>query len=201
MIDKLVRVIVISVMTCAQTEASLACACCADPGARYERSDTLADGELSDLERLRSDGLAEIYSTACGDDCIKGIAPIDGWHHTTLSVGRGGVILVLASEKSATPSVTLTADAPDKFVWLATDPAPGSRSASPGGLYSETILPLTMQGAGPNWTGGSTRFDARLILIGQSTACMDMSLNTHWMLDVETKDLSFRLFGRFAEPD
>lgn len=200
MINKLARVIIVFVMTCVQAGSALACACCADPGARYERSGALSDWHFSGLERLRSDDVAEVHYTACGEDCILGIAPIDDWHGSTLSVGSAGVTLTLASENSQSPAITLIADAPSQFVWFATDPTPGSRGVTPGGLYSETLLPLTMQGTGPSWTGGSNSFNARLILIGQSNACMDMAQSTHWMLDVETEDLSFRLFGKFASP-
>ena len=200
MIKKIIRMIAILAMTSTQASTALACACCADPGGRYERSDVLSDWDFSELQRLRSDGVVEIHYTDCGEDCIFGIAPIDEWHNSTILVGLDGVTLTLASKQSELPSVTLIADAPEKFSWLATDPAPGSRGVSPGGLYSETILPLTMQGAGPSWTGGTNSFHARLILIGQSTACMEMSRNTHWMLDVETEDITFRLFGKFASP-
>lgn len=201
MMNNLIRAGVVAAVVAAQTGPAWACACCAEPGARFERSSELTDWEFGALEQLRSNGIADVYETACGSECVLGLTQTDNWHGSALEVGREGVTLTLGPVDSDSAAVVLTAGAPTQFDWFASDPAPGSRGITPGGLYSEVTLPLTMTGSGPGWTGGEATFPARLILIGQSTACMEMSRKTHWMLDVETQALSFRVFGGFGPPE
>lgn len=177
---------------------ALACACCAEPGSRFQHKDKLSDYDYEQTARLRSDGIVEIHTTDCGDDCILGIGKFDDWHQSSFSLGRDGFALVVNGSGHETPDLVFSATAPTHYEWLATDPMPGDRGLQPGGLYSEATIPLKLRGSGPGWTGGPQELPARLILIGQSTACMELGSSTHWMLDAESENISFRLFGRFA---
>ena len=193
------RTLVLVTALSLMAQPALACACCKEPGERITRPLTLDGIYRDDLRDIRTDGRAEVHTTACDFDCITGLLPPTGAYDATFDVTADTWTLRLTDAAQA--NLSLTAPLPETFTHFATDPAPDSATGTgnPGGLYTELRFDLSMTGDGSGWTGGTAPVPAQLILIGYGTACADLRMARHWMLDVTGGDAAtFRLFGTIA---
>ena len=174
-------------LTLSGTQAAYACACCAEPGARFFYELEMVPGDIEELARLRQAGPARLYMDACGDECVQGISEISERYAADFSI-TNGVLRITVAEPVGTIRMVL----PDHFTQLGvdTDPlGPGYQRI----LYNE----FTYQGqvSADGIFAGADQAKAELVLAGNANMCWSVGNYSHWILQVRDAGVDFQLFG------
>jgi hypothetical protein len=171
----------------------LACACCAEEGEWYERSERITSAQLYQLQRVRFSQTANTYQSPADDDELSTIYALtqtrSGRHWDLRFRDEGG--------KTGTLSFTLPA--------TATLYGADMQDSPPGGLgpalYKEWRLTGTARVTGVLKKGlaGPARF--RLILQGRGNNCGEAEDYKKWILQVSGARRSYSFYGSLNNPD
>ncbi|QGX98179.1 hypothetical protein EI983_07760 [Roseovarius faecimaris] len=171
--------------------AALACACCAERGERYAYQVEMGGYERAELARLRADGAAKLFVTACGLDCVTGLTDPQLDYGVEISVDEGGVTFGFADAQGRARG-GLEMAWPEGYVLSGVDTDPLS-DAPDAQLYTEMRLTGTARGTGDFASDGP--LSATLIYAGRGNMCLQAAGLTHWSIDVAGEGVNYRLFG------
>ncbi len=177
--------------------SALACACCADPGFRVTYTSEIGDWHQRQLDQIAFAPTANLYTDACGDDCIKGVT--DPKPSYDIVVTRKDEEWQIKLDHNGRPEGALFFALPETYQHFSTDltPAPETMMPAP---YSEFRHRVQIKGTGSFET--STSVEGDLIFAGQSVGqCDALQASSHWFLDVRTEETRWRLFGDLAPGD
>jgi len=182
----------------------LACACCADDGARVEADHALEGWTLGELRRVRFGATARLR-TGDGEmaDYAKGIRePADSYQVALTRVtDKRGEVWTLGFRDATGKSGTLVWVLPKVVEELSVDPRDG-QSGRVGGplLYKELRLRMPADATGVFEPGKGAGMTARLVLQGRGNMCMAAEQLTHWSLGVSGPRAGYLFFGTLAAP-
>jgi hypothetical protein len=177
---------------------ALACACCSEPGTWYERTDAVSEYELTELNRLRFDAVANTYMTA-GEDVMQGVSnPAEEY---SLSLVKRQRRWELRFKDKQGRTGTLAFSVPTSRVEFAADINDGQESAGGGPLlYKEWRLTGPVAGTGVFKKGSSPQLRFRLVLQGRSNSCTSAEAFGNWKLQVFGPRASYSFSGKFKDP-
>jgi hypothetical protein len=171
--------------------AALACACCADPGARFAQVAKLGAWERDQIAALSAQGPAQLYLDDCGEACVDGIADPRPRYDVEMATGATGVTLTLdGGAAGARGEIVLPW--PDRYTWFGTDTDPAAETDAPD-VYVELRLKGRVRGTGAFAADGAKR--AELVLSGFGNMCITTRSFDGWMLTVRDEGADYRLFG------
>jgi hypothetical protein len=172
-----------------------ACACCAEPGTWFERTDRIEDYEREEIERLRFDAAAATFMTEAGEDAIKGLSnPADNYT-LTLAKRRGRWDLRFRDEKGRTGTLTLTLPATITEFGVDLHDKPEGEGGETT-LYKELRLTGALTGNGIFKSGSTAQMKYRLIFQGRGNNCPSADDFTHWQLQVFGPRASYSFYGK-----
>lgn len=190
MVEALVTRLALALVAILLPRLALACACCSDPGSRYERAETSIPLDAAILQLGTN---AQIVSSEAGTSLLDPI------------LGEGGADALAVTTKVDPRSVVITLRSGKTFGTLVFKAAGGGSSvgldvdpfdAEPNGavpIYHENRYPLTFRGTG---TLSGAAGAAVLVLQGHSNACPPERFAT-WHLTLDPKNgESAQLYGR-----
>lgn len=168
-----------------------ACACCADDGEWYERTERLESFHLSELERLRFAATASRMESPSDDGKFSSTF--------SLSHRRSGRRWELTFRDEQGKTGTLSFTLPPSAVIFGTD----LREYPPGSagpiLYKEWRFSGVARATGIFKSGaGASRF--RLILQGRGNNCMAMEDFKHWSLQLSGGRDAHAFYGTLDSP-
>ena len=176
---------------------AFACACCSDPGQRFSGMVPMEDYERAIFDAVAFDGPAHLHSTACGFECVRGIAePEDTYHVTLTREGWEWRLDVTGQESGATGTLGFTL--PSAFFAFVADPSPDFDHHTPV-LYKERRITVALSASGlfaPAMAEGAPA--ATFILHGQGNSCPSDADYTNWTLQVQGPAADFTLFGKLS---
>jgi hypothetical protein len=183
-------------MAAGSANRAMACACCSDPGTRFEAVVDVSDFHRDQLRGLEFAKDAELFMTEAGEDSVKGITTIAEKYQLAVKMEEKQWRLTFQTEDGK--SGTLTLPFPVKLGSFQVDPREGRKSAGGGPLlYKEWRWEGT-----PSTTGifqkGATRFS--LVLQGHGNRCDGGDDFSHWRLEVTGKGVSYALYGALVRP-
>lgn len=164
--------------------AALACACCAEKGTWFDERMALGDYEREELAKLRAEGPAILFLTACGMECIQGIEDPKDNYAVEMSLSDDALTFLLGDHGDVRFSL------PDSYEFFAVDTDPTKDGSAPK-VYTEVRLDGTVTGRG-DFEGEA---DAQLILSGPGNMCISARNLAHWRLSVIGEGLDYRLLG------
>lgn len=185
-------VAMISLLTGVLPGAALACACCADPGTRFKDVAELGDWEVAEIARLSPTSPARLYLSACGMDCVGGIADPQTAYDVTMDATESGLTLTLSDRRG--PRGELTFAWPDSYTWFGVDTALGGRGDTE--LYTEMRFRGAVSGTGDFALQSPQQ--AELVLSGSGNMCITARSFDGWMLSVSDEAAQYRLFGTLS---
>ncbi|NNE79149.1 MAG: hypothetical protein HKN18_02655 [Silicimonas sp.] len=186
----MIRIAVIAALTVCPAPL-LACACCADPGHRSEI--TMAVDNLDELAAsIGRARIANLYTSACGFDCVQGVTNPEDSYVVTHSADGNTISLTLTGEESS-GALTLTLPAVVTLTKADLLPEPGPTTV----LYTEYFMDVSIAGSGAFATPHI--IPGQLILSGRGNHCTDPSMISHWSLLVATGPANYTLFGALSE--
>ncbi|WP_422028726.1 hypothetical protein [Roseovarius sp.] len=166
--------------------AAFACACCADPGTRFEQDVVRGNWEVKEISRLAPTSPARLYLTACGMECVKGVENPQPTYPVTFEASENGMVFELGEGDG-----TLTFPWPDAYTWFGADTALTGEGQT--ALYTELRFRGSVAGTGDFANGGAT--EAELVLSGQGNRCITARSFDAWSLTVYDDTTQYRLFG------
>lgn len=176
---------------------SLACACCAEVGQWYERSSSIDNSELSEIQSLKFSPVAQLYLNAAGFDVVKGLS--SNSEKYTVSLSKNQRIWNLKFKDELGKIGNLTFKIPTKATFFATDAASRSprESNSEPILYKEVRMEGQVSGNGifAKGIGNDTKF--RLVLQGKGNECMNTADFATWNLQISGSRASYSFYGGF----
>ena len=176
-----------------------ACACCAEPGTWFERTDPISSYERGELERLRFDALATTFMTEAGEDAIKGLSNPANEYSLTLAKRRGRWDLRFRDDKGRTGTLTLTMPATMTEFGVDVHDKPEGEGGETT-LYKELRLTGALNGNGIFKGGSTAQAKFRLILQGRGNGCTSAENFDHWQLQVFGPRASYSFYGKLKDP-
>lgn len=173
--------------------AALACACCADPGARFEQVAGLGDWEISQIAALSARGPARLYVSACGMECVAGIDTPRDSYDVEMRADENGLTFKMSTGKTARGQIVFAW--PDAYTWFGTDTNLDARDGA-AELYTELRFVGSVTGSGDFAGDGPSR--AELVFSGSGNTCITTRSFDGWMLSVRDERADYRLFGAVA---
>ena len=174
--------------------SAVACACCAEPGHRSERTEPISPDVRNELAAIRLAPVASLYNGARGAEGVKGVrGASDNPYKITLARADGKFVFDLVDANGQSGRVTLAF--PRQMSQFDVDRRNEKSSTSFGPtLYKEWRLegPATLGGIFSGATGPIT---ARLVLQGEGNLCAAAPNFTHWNLTVTGAGRMFSFFG------
>ncbi|HEY0386267.1 MAG TPA: hypothetical protein VGC64_09665 [Pyrinomonadaceae bacterium] len=175
---------------------ALACACCAEPGTWYERTDRIDEYQWTELNRLRFDAVANVYAEA-GEDAVKGISnPADEY---TLTLSKQPRRWDLKYRDKQGRAGTLSLTIPTTAVQFGVDMHDAPQGAETQ-LYKEVRLTGALTGTGIFKGGSTPQTKFRLILQGRGNNCMAAEDFKNWTLQIFGPRASYTFYGSLKEP-
>lgn len=169
--------------------AAFACACCADPGTRFEQNVVRGNWEVEEISRLTPTSPARLYLTACGMECVEGLADPRPTYAVEFDVSDTAMTFTLGEGGG-----TLTFPWPDDYTWFGADTAlSGSGDAD---VYTELRFRGAVTGTGDFFI--ESQADAELVLSGQGNRCISARSFDGWTLSISDETAQYRLFGTLA---
>jgi len=193
------------VVTCAaffslvHTTPARACACCSDPGMRFEAANDINEYEEDELGRIRFDDTAQLYITPAFPEDIKGIvAPSDKPYDLRSVTGPERWTFEISD--SVGKQGTIMFQLPQRLVRFMVDPREETTSAGGGPrLYKEWRISSTADLSGLV-AEKEDKAQATLILHGHGNGCTAAEDFTHWTLQVRGPDVQFTLLDKLKKP-
>ncbi|MGB3206765.1 MAG: hypothetical protein WBB28_17405 [Crinalium sp.] len=176
---------------------SLACACCAEVGQWYERSSSINNYELSQIQSLKFSPEAQLYLTVPGFDVIKGLS--SNSQKYTVSQSKNQRLWNLKFKDELGKTGNLTFKIPTKATFFATDAATRSPRDSNNEpiLYKEMRMEGQVSGNGifAKGMGNDTKF--RLVVQGKGNQCLNTEDFATWNLQIFGSRASYSFYGKF----
>ena len=174
----------------------LACACCSDPGDRFERTEPLADYTREVLLAVRFDPAAQLYADAGFPETVKGvIAPNAGAYRVAWSVADNRLLLSATDPAKAVGTISIAL--PRRISTLAFDPQ--NASERPNGPILMRIWRLDGDAELTGiFAAKQKRAKAQLILQGSGNRCATNTDFKSWTLELKARDVAFKLLGKTA---
>jgi hypothetical protein len=191
----LLSLALLSVASLLWPAGAFACACCAEPGAWYERTDRVEEYQWTELNRLRFDAVANVYTEA-GEDAVKGISNPADEYSLTLSRQARRWDLKYRDKQGRTGTLTLTIPTTAVQFGVDTHEAQGGETV----LYKELRLTGALTGSGIFKSGSTPQTKFRLILQGRGNNCMAAEDFKHWTLQIFGPRASYTFYGSLKEP-
>lgn len=166
--------------------AALACACCADPGARFEQEVARGNWEVEEIARLAPTSPARLYLTACGMECVVGIDEPRPSYPVAFEVTGRAMTFELGEGDG-----TLTFPWPGDYTWFGADTALSGEGVTR--LYTELRFRGSVTGTGD--FAGDGPAEAELVLSGRGNRCITARSFEGWSLTVYDDKAQYRLFG------
>jgi hypothetical protein len=169
------------------------CACCAEEGEWYERSERITDAQLYQLNRVRFSPTANTYQSPADDNELS--------IKYTLTQTRSGRRWELRFRDEQGKTGMLSFMLPATAVLYGAD----MQDKPPGGtgpaLYKEWRFAGAARVTGVLQKGmaGPARF--RLILQGRGNNCGEAEDFKNWILKVSGPRLSYAFYGSLSDPD
>lgn len=176
--------------------AALACACCAEPGDWFERSEQVGASELGELGNLKFSPAAKTFMTAAGEDGVKGITSVA--ENYTLSVAQTGRRWTFTFRDGRRANGTLSLAIPLTAESFGTDlHDPATTDAGPM-LYKEWRFAGRVDGTGIFKKGITPNTKFRLILQGRGNNCRSSDDFKNWILQVNGPRASYAFYGTLS---
>lgn len=175
-------------------QAARACACCADPGTWFERTETLETFQFETLNDLDLGSQADLYLTAAGFEGIEGIdSPQPSYRLSKSNNGRSWNLRFINEngETAGNLSFYLPGDAVYFGTDMFDDPRPDNR------LYKEIRFRGNIAGNGV-FADVTDEAQMTLILKGRGNVCLTSTEYRHWILEVSGPGVSFSFFGEIS---
>ena len=166
--------------------AAFACACCADPGTRFEQDVARGNWEVKEISRLAPTSPARLYLTACGMECVEGIEDPRPTYPVAFDVSDNGIAFSFGEGDG-----TLIFPWPADYRWFGADTALSGEGET--ALYTELRFRGSVAGTGDFANEGPT--EAELVLSGQGNRCITARSFDGWSLTVYDETTQYRLFG------
>ncbi len=186
-------------MLSALGQQAAACACCAERGERFEQRFEMPQYLLEEFGALTVSSAAQVFITACGEECVKGV-DVSEVEASRLELSQRGRWLALTffEERGAQKGV-LTFKLPEDYEVFGVDLAPLSQANSVA-LYKEMRFRGKLMGNGAfDFPAGPQT--AELVLSGYGNMCHSLADMEIWNLTVTSEKTDFRLFGGLKEHD
>ncbi|NOT40503.1 MAG: hypothetical protein HOP13_08425 [Alphaproteobacteria bacterium] len=180
-----------------QTDTAHACACCTEPGQRFEYAGAIDTYLRAEMAQMRFAPTAVLYSDAGFPDSVQGIRnPAGGPYGVRASIGN------VVSFEFTDPSGRigrLAFPRPNVMGRFEVDPRASVGPVPPNGpsLYKEWRLQRAAQFRGPIAAGGPAVF-ATLILHGDGNSCSAAPNFKRWTLTVKGRGVAFTFLGDLA---
>lgn len=177
-----------------QTDAAQACACCTDPGQRFETTgpfDTYIRGEM---DRIRFAPTAVLYSDPGFPDSVQGLRdPSSEPYGVRAHIGN--VVSFALTDRSGRTG-RLQFPLPNAMSRFEVDPRASTGPVPPNGptLYKEWRLQRAANFSGPMATASAPVF-VTLILHGEGNSCSSSADFKRWTLIVKGRNVAFTLLG------
>lgn len=182
--------------------AAHACACCSDPGERYDRVEVIDDYSGGVLKALRFGSNANLYCTAADwSEQVKGIKNPKEACSYELNVGRTIQKLSFEMSDRQGHKGRLTFMLPLEVHKFHAHTKPEIRKGAgyvPTVLYKEWRLMGVITGDGMFTFKQPAK--AQLIFHGKGNGCTSEDQFTNWTLEAAEQGVRFRFFGRLAAP-
>ncbi|HEX8494259.1 MAG TPA: hypothetical protein VF658_15530 [Pyrinomonadaceae bacterium] len=180
-------------------DANAACACCSEPGVWYERTDRIDEYEMTEINRLRFDAVANTYMTDAGEDMLEGVSnPAEEY---AFSLTKRQRRWALNFKDKAGRTGTLSFTLPASIVEFAADINDGQQSGGGGPLlYKEWRLSGPVTGTGVFKKGNSPQTKFRLVFQGRGNSCTSAEVFDNWKLQIFGPRASYQFYGKFKEP-
>ena len=176
---------------------SLACACCSEVGQWYERSSSIDNLELSQIQSLKFSPVAQLYLNAAGFDAVKGLSSNSEKYTVSLSKNQRTWNLKFKDELGKIGNLTFKI--PTTAIFFATDAATRTQGErkSESILYKEVRMEGQVAGNGifALGMGNDTKF--RLIIQGKGNECMNAEDFATWNLQIFGSRASISFYGGF----
>lgn len=176
-----------------RAEKPVVCACCAEEGEWYERSERITETQFYELNRVRFSQTANTYQTPADDNELA--------LSYALTQTRNGRRWELRFRDEQGKTGTLSFMLPGTAIAYGVD----MQDQPPGGvgpaLYKEWRFAGTARATGLLKKGliGTARF--RLILQGRGNNCGGADDFKNWILHVSGPRLSYAFYGSLSDPD
>ena len=171
--------------------AALACACCADAGARFQDQVELGEWEISEISRLAPVGPAQLYQSACGLDCVGGIENPQTTYDVDIKVTENGMAFTLGGATGRGAAWY----SPGRTIIRGSGPIPIWTGKAAHSLYRTAVSRHRGRDRRfrPGWS-----IAAELVLSGFGNMCITAQSFSGWTLSVADETAQYRLFGQIS---
>lgn len=195
----LVALLILLPVLSASPSTNFTCACCAESGEWFERTERMESFEIDELRRVTFDKTASVYLTAAGFEDLKGLSlEYESYKLSSLLKPSLALTMTFKGERGETGSLVLSLPKVATLFGADLHDAPEG-SAGPI-LYKEWRFKGTVTGSGffkKGMTPG-TRF--QLILQGRGNNCLSSSDFNNWRLDITGPRASYAFYGSLKNP-
>lgn len=179
------------------------CACCAAGGVWSLRTDKIEDYEMTELNGLALDGVANFYSTEGWPDDVSGVsAPEDDLsHELVVSIVREqrNWKLFFKTSRGEKGALILTLPARASFFNADITQGPRPERKLTVGLYKEIRLEGQVRGTGIFAKGIAAKTRFQLVLQGGGNWCLSARDFYRWNLRVSGPRAQYAIYGFFSE--
>jgi hypothetical protein len=180
----------------ASASINIACACCAEPGEWYERTEKIDSYELDEFRRIKFGPLASVYLTAVGFEDLKGLPGEYASYNLSHIFNPGGsMTLKLKTERGQTGSLVLSL--PKTAISFGADLHEGEGEPV---LYKEWRFEGMVSGSGIFKKGVVRGSKFRLILQGRGNNCVSAEDFKNWRLQITGTRASYAFYGSLNSP-
>jgi hypothetical protein len=176
---------------------AIACACCTNTGQRYAGVQKLDASRRGQLDELKFNAAATLYTGEADTDDIKGIdKPASDYElHVAQETNRW---LFDFRDRSGRTG-TLTLPMPDTISIFEVDPRTDPKEGGTGpSLYKEWIVSAKASGTGIFAAGLRGNARISLILHGAGNSCTDAGHFGRWTLEVKGPNADFSFIGELV---
>ncbi|HSB10001.1 MAG TPA: hypothetical protein VLM38_11000 [Blastocatellia bacterium] len=202
---EIVGIVIISAIISIRPAQARLCACCVEPGARYEYPGEIYDFEFEMINNLKVYRVARLYVAAGFPDGFKGISiPAEDslTEDYRVSVSQKGRRWSLVFKRKDGERGSLIFTLPKKAVHFGVDLSANVRreTRDPGSIYKELRFKGPVWGTGM-FQGGNARATKFLMVFqGYGNACTSESDFGNWTLAITGPRASYRFYGAFVIP-
>lgn len=150
----------------------------------------MGDWEASEIAQVTPTGPARLYLSACGLDCVHGIANPQSDYEVAFEVDENGLKLALGATGERG---TIVFPWPESYTWFGTDT---DLAAEGGDIYTELRFRSAVAGSGD--FAQEMAQEAELVLSGFGNSCITLRSFQGWILSVSGAEAEYRLFGTFS---
>lgn len=175
-----------------------ACACCTEPGQRFDLTDRIDNYARGELDQLRFAPAAVLFTGPGFPDDIKGVvSPSDRPYGVRARVG--GVVAFEFNDPATRRLGRVQFNLPHVMTRFEVDPRADVQPAPPNGpaLYKEWRLTNGARLGGILAASGSAA-TATLILHGEGNSCTSAYDFQRWTLSIKGKGIDFTFLGSFT---